>query len=52
MKDSATKTYLFTATALLILLAVTIGMAYVNLGPFNTIAAVNWGNVVGISRPG
>jgi len=35
------RTYLLTATALLVLLAVTIGAAYINLGPFNTIAAMS-----------
>jgi len=36
----ASKRFLFTAGALLGLLALTIGAAYVNLGPFNTIAAM------------
>jgi len=36
----AGKRFLFTAVALLGLLALTIGAAYVNLGPFNTIAAM------------
>ena len=36
----ASKRFLFTAGALLSLLALTIGAAYVNLGPFNTIAAM------------
>jgi len=36
----ATKTYAFTFTALLILLGVTIGAAYINLGWFNTVIAV------------
>ena len=36
----ASKRFLFTAAALLGLLALTVGAAYVNLGPFNTIAAM------------
>ena len=36
----ASKRFLFTAGALLGLLALTIGAAYVNLGPFNTIVAM------------
>jgi cytochrome c oxidase subunit 4 len=41
MNQSLTsKPYLFTAAALLGLLALTIGLAYVNLGPLNTIAAL------------
>ncbi len=38
--DADSKTYLCTTAALLALLALTIGAAFVNLGPFNTIAAM------------
>ena len=37
----ASKRFLSTAAALLGLLALTIGTAYVNLGPFNTVAAMS-----------
>jgi cytochrome c oxidase subunit 4 len=39
-REPATNRFLFTAGALLGLLALTVGAAYVNLGPFNTIAAM------------
>jgi cytochrome c oxidase subunit 4 len=35
------KSYLFTVAALLILLGATIGVAYIDLGPFNTVAAMS-----------
>ena len=40
-RSSANKRFLFTAGALLGLLALTVGAAYVNLGPFNTIVAMS-----------
>ena len=39
-REPATNRFLFTAGALLGLLALTVGAAYVNLGPFNIIAAL------------
>ena len=39
-QEPVTNRFLFTAAALLGLLALTVGAAYVNLGPFNTIAAM------------
>lgn len=39
--DSAIKVYLRTGAVLLGLLALTIGAAYVNLGPLNTVAAMS-----------
>ena len=40
-RSPANKRFLFTAGALLGLLALTVGAAYVNLGPFNTIVAMS-----------
>jgi cytochrome c oxidase subunit 4 len=39
-QNSAARTCLFAAAALLGLLALTIALAYLNLGPFNTVAAL------------
>ncbi len=39
-KRPAARTYLLSATALLVLLALTIGAAYANLGPLNTVVAM------------
>jgi cytochrome c oxidase subunit 4 len=36
----AARTYIFNGAALLLLLALTIGLAYLNLGPFNSIVAM------------
>lgn len=41
MKAPSSRVYLFNGAALLALLALTIAAAYVNLGPFNTIAAMS-----------
>jgi cytochrome c oxidase subunit IV len=40
MKHPTPRTYWITGTALLGLLALTIAAAYLNLGPFNTVAAM------------
>ena len=40
-RASANKRLMFTAGALLVLLALTVGAACVNLGPFNTIVAMS-----------
>ena len=40
MKTPSARTYFFNGVALLALLALTIAAAYVDLGPFNTLAAM------------
>jgi cytochrome c oxidase subunit IV len=41
MKDPFGRIYLFTGTALLAFLALTIGAAYINLGPLNSVIAMS-----------
>ncbi|MDQ6938679.1 MAG: cytochrome C oxidase subunit IV family protein [Verrucomicrobiota bacterium] len=41
MKTPSARTYFFNGAALLAFLALTIAAAYVNLGPFNTVASMS-----------